>query len=255
MINHQPETKLPFFYKPSLPLRLDIQFFADEDEQGGGNQSAAVGDEDNPQPAVGDEDNQQQQGQLSSTITLTEEELQKRLQSETDKRVTEAIKKREESLRKEMEEKIKIERKEAEELAKLTADERAKFESEKEKAQLQKEKDALEEERKAFQHERLFLETEKALTNESLDDRLAPFLIGEDAEKTYENIKIYKEIHQEAVQKEVNEILKGKKPLIGGKQNLSEIEQLESERQDALKRKDLATAVALKNKIHQLNKK
>lgn len=50
-------------------------------------------------------------------------------------------------------------------------------------------------------------------------------------------------------------MLKGKAPLVGaGGKQLSEIDQLEKERQDCLKRRDMAGAIALKNKIHELQK-
>ncbi|MDR4987170.1 DUF4355 domain-containing protein [Bacillus cereus] len=229
LTNNQP------FYKEAVqkkyPLKIDLQFFAEGDE-------LPPGDETPPE-----------------TITLTQEELNAKLQSESDRRVSDAIKKFEAKKDKEFAAKIELAKQEAEELAKLSADERAKVEREKEALKFQEEQKSFESERQAFQREKLLLETEKQLSAEKLAPEFASFVLGEDAEKTHENIKVFKDKFQQAVQAQVNDVLKGKAPLVGaGGKQLSEIDQLEKERQDCLKRRDMAGAIALKNKIHELQK-
>lgn len=235
-LNQIEVTKVPFYkqLEQKFPLKLDLQFFADGDEVPPGGQSEETPPE---------------------TITLTKEELQAQLQSESDRRVSEALKKFEAKKAKELAAQIEKAKQEGEELARLSAEERAKVEREKEEMKFQEEQKAFEAERQAFQREKLFLETEKQLSAEKLPTDFAGFLLGEDAEKTHENIKVFKEQFQQAVQEQVHVALKGKVPIVGNGKHLSEIEQLEKERQDALSRRDMASAIAIKNKIFQLQNK
>ena len=141
--------------------------------------------------------------------TFTEEEFNKRLQSETDRRVTEAIKKREEKLREEMTEKIEAEKKQAEELAKL---------SEKEKAEklFQMEKEKFEAERKEFERARLELEASKILDERKLPVKFTKYVVAQDAETTLKNIDSFQSEWQEAIQREIDSRLKGKTPQKNG---------------------------------------
>lgn len=231
--------KVPFFKEVAekkFPLRLtNLQFFSEGDLGAGGD----PGKEEEP----------------PETITLTQEELNAKMQSEADRRVSEALKKFEAKKDKELAAKVEQAKLEAEELAKLSAEERAKVEREKEAIKFQEDQKAFESERQAFQREKLLLETEKQLSAEKLPPEFASFVLGEDAEKTHENIKVFSEQFQQAVQVQVNDVLKGKAPLVGaGGKQLSEIDQLEKERQECLKRRDMAAAIAIKNKIHELKK-
>ena len=233
-------------------LRPNLQFFSDPGGTGGeggdgGTGSAGEGGAAGAGTGGGDGG----EGKLS----FTQEEYDKKLQEDTAKRLATELEKQKETMRKELEETIKKERQEAEELAKLSAEERAKVEREKAQLKLEEEKSALEQEKVKFEREKLFLQTEKILSEEKLDTRLAPFLIGENADNTHENIKLYKEIHKEAVQNEVSDVLKGKKQLIGGGTNLSEIEQLEQQYQKALSEGKTLDAITVKNKIFALKNK
>ena len=137
--------------------------------------------------------------------TYTDEELQKLIQSESDKRVTQAMKTAEQKWQKEYEEKLANEKSEAEKLAKMTADERAQ-------AKFEKEKQEFEEERAKFQRDQLELETVKELGKQGLDIEFSFFLMGENAESTNENIKLFKEKFDIAVENAATERLKGKTP-------------------------------------------
>jgi len=238
------ENKKHFASKLTSPylLRSNLQFFSDPGGDGGDGGSAGTGD--GAAAGTGTEGGDGGEQKLS----FTQEEYDKQLQDG----IAAELEKQKDTWRKELEETMKKERKEAEELAKLSAEERAKVEQEKAKLKIDEEKAALEKEKLEFQREKLFLQTEKILSEEKLDTRLAPFLIGEDADSTHGNIKLYKEVHKEAVQKEVSDVLKGKKPLMGGGSNLSELEQLEQDRQAAIKNRDMAQAIAIKNKMFAL---
>lgn len=229
-------------------LRSNLQFFSDpggaSGEGGdGGTGSAGEGGAAGTGAEGGDGG--------ESKLSFTQEEYDKKLQEG----IATELEKQKETWRKELEETMKKERKEAEELAKLSAEERAKVEQEKAKLKLDEEKAILDKEKLDFQREKLFLQTEKILSEEKLDTRLAPFLIGEDADSTHKNIQLYKEVHKEAVQNEVADVLKGKKQLVGGGANLSEIEQLEQQRLEALQKRDMPRAIALKNQIFNLQNK
>lgn len=142
--------------------------------------------------------------------TYSEEELNARLQSETDKRVTEALKKAQSKWEKEYSEKLKLEKSEAEKLAKMSAEERAK-------AEFEKEKEKFEKDRIQFQRDQLELETVKELSKNGLDTEFSSFLMGENAETTNNNIKIFKDKFDLAVERSVTERLKGKTPKATGK--------------------------------------
>lgn len=98
--------------------------------------------------------------------------------------------------------KFKQELSEAEKLAKLSEEEKAKLEIEK----VQKE---LESEKAQFQKEKLEMEATKILSKEGLPVDFAPVLLGADAEQTMANIDAFKSSFQDAVQKAVDEKIKG----------------------------------------------
>lgn len=151
--------------------------------------------------------------------TYTDEELQKLIQSESDKRVTQAMESSRAKWEKEYQEKLEKEKSEAEKLAKMTADERAK-------AKFEKEKQEFEEERIKFQRDQLELETVKELGKQGLDVEFSSFLMGENAESTNKNIKLFKEKFDSAVEKAVTERLKGKTPKTTDKDTTISVDKL-----------------------------
>ena len=123
----------------------------------------------------------------------------------TQEQVNEMIAKRLQRERKDIEAKIEAERKEAEELAKLS-------EQEKQKKLFEKQVKEFEETKKAFENERLLNETSKQLASKNLPIEFAQMLKGNDAESTFENIKVFETKFNEALEKAVNERLRGKTP-------------------------------------------
>ncbi|WP_165352720.1 DUF4355 domain-containing protein [Bacillus infantis] len=179
-------------------LPLDIQFFSDENPEGG------------------TEDNQDNQ---PATISLTEDELNLKLQQESDRRVQQALKKWEEKKALELETVKKEAQEEATKLAKMSEEERRKVEEEKEQMKRDEERRAFEKEKLEFQREKLFVQTEKELVNENLPSSFASFLIAEDAEKTNVNIQAFKAAFNEAVKVQANAALGGKPPVAGNVPN------------------------------------
>lgn len=180
-------------------LRMNLQLLAEDT-------GAGEGGENNPP--------EEKEGK-----TYTDEELQKLIQSESDKRVTQAMKTAEQKWQREYEKKLEDEKSEAEKLAKMSADERAK-------AQFEKEKEKFESERAKFQRDQLELETVKELGKQGLDVEFSSFLMGENAESTNENIKLFKEKFDGAVEKAVQERLKGKTPKTTDKDTTISVDKL-----------------------------
>lgn len=147
---------------------------------------------DNLQDKELEQDQQQEQQQAD------EQQQQQEEKKFSQEEVNDIINKR---LEREMK-KFKQELSEAEKLAKLSEEEKAKLEIEK----VQKE---LESEKAQFQKEKLEMEATKILSKEGLPVDFAPVLLGADAEQTKANIDSFKASFQEAVQKAVDEKIKG----------------------------------------------
>lgn len=131
----------------------------------------------------------------------------KEVKTFTQEEVDKMISKRLQRERKDIEAKIEAERKEAEELAKLS-------EQEKQKKLFEKQVREFEETKKAFEAERLLNETSKQLASKNLPIEFAQMLKGNDAESTFENIKVFETKFNEALEKAVTERLRGSSPKV-----------------------------------------
>jgi hypothetical protein len=138
--------------------------------------------------------------QLPKTI----EELQALLQKEGDKRVSSARKKFE----LEFNSKLEAEKEEATRLAKLSKAER-------EREAFEKEREAFELEKKELARQKAISEVVTELQTEGLPTMFSDKLLGKTNEDTLENIKTFKKIWQEAIQKEVDNRLVTKTPKMG----------------------------------------
>ena len=123
----------------------------------------------------------------------------------TQEEVDKMIQKRLSRERKDIEAKIEAERAEAERLAKMS-------EAEKQQALFKKQVAEFEATKRAFEQEKLLNETSKQLASKNLPIEFAEMLKAQDAESTFENIKIFEAKFNEAVEKLVNERLKGNTP-------------------------------------------
>ena len=143
-------------------------------------------------------------------LPTTTEELNKLLQSETDKRVTQALQTAKAKWESEFSTKLESEKAEAARLAKLTADQR-------EKELFEKQKQEFESQQKAFQREKLLNATMLELQKESLPVNFADYIVADTVEQIAENIKTFKSAWQDALQKAVDDRLKGNTPKSGSK--------------------------------------
>lgn len=178
----------------NFPYTLNLQFFAEE-----------VGN-DNPQDQEGNLDDQQQnEDKNEDKIVLTAEELQRKIDSETDRKLEKALKTARAKWEKEFQEKLEQEKREAERLAKLS-------EKERKEEELRKREEELERRLRELERKELKADAIGVLTEKQLPTQFVDFLLGEDAEKTLENINSFKEAFDKAVEEKVKEALAGTPP-------------------------------------------
>ena len=96
--------------------------------------------------------------------------------------------------------------------AKIEAERKAKLTEAEKLAEERKEFEAM---RKQFEHEKRVNSTSKALASNNLPVEFADFLIAEDDEATTQRVDLFKNAFNEAVEKTVNERLKGSVPKVG----------------------------------------
>lgn len=144
----------------------------------------------------------------SDQVTMTKEEYERTLQSETDKRVTEALKTAKKKWEKDYSERIEQEREEAARISQLS-------ERERQELLLKKREEALANKERELSRQRLQLETIKILEERKLPVRFADWLIGEDGDTTFQNIKTFEEAFNAAVNDEIKRRIPQTVPRVG----------------------------------------
>jgi len=139
-------------------------------------------------------------GEKKDVITLTEAELNAKLQSESDKRVQQALETAKQKWEQEYNTRLTTEKAEAEKLAKLSTEEKMKFEFDKEKNEFTKLK-------AEFVKKQLIAETATQLATEGLPAQFAHLLAVDTAEATKSNLDAFKTEWQKALETEVNKRL------------------------------------------------
>lgn len=181
----------PSVSKPVLPLRLNIQYFADgEGGDGDGGDDGGSDGED--------------KGDDTKKVEFTAEQ-----QAELDRILGERLGKAQTKWEKDYLSKLEAAKTEAEKLAKMNADQKAEYEAKKREDELAKrEGDITRRELRATA-----LET---LAEKSLPRTLADILVYTDAETTNTSLDAVEKAFREAVEAGVNERLKGTPPGGGG---------------------------------------
>jgi phenylalanyl-tRNA synthetase alpha subunit len=148
--------------------------------------------------------------------------------------------------RKDAETRIKEAVTEAQKLAKMNADERAQHEREElQKTLSQREAEITKRELKA--------EAKSQLSDKGLPIELADALPLNDAESTSQAIEAIETAFRKAVEKGVNERLKGTAPKVGQPApHVDEVDKLTAQYNEAVKAGKTVEAVALKNKLFKL---
>jgi len=191
-------------------LKLNLQFFADG--------------EDNPQ----DQDTGDSGEVEVEEVTLSTEELQKKIESESDRKLAKVLEKKQKEWQEKQEQAIQEALERHERLSKLSEKERKEQElSEKEK-ELQKR--IAEIERKELKADAVADLSEKGFPSE-YNGFLADILLAENAEKTLEKINKFKEMTDKMFNQMVKEHLRQETPKAGattlskGVPSLSELAQ------------------------------
>lgn len=187
------EAKQPFYKSLTMPLRLDLQFFAEGGDGGdGGDGNPPADPQGGGQPSAQDGQSNAQGLQLTldavQKFVNENEEARKWLQSLTDSRVTEAIK---------TYEKKTLPKKVEEEIAKRFPPE---TEEQKQLRELKQKLEQIEQEkiRETLRNKALSVATEK-----QLPAKLVDFFIGQDEETTMKNLSVLEEVFSAAVQQAV----------------------------------------------------
>ena len=144
------------------------------------------------------------EGQLPSNL----EDLNKLLQSETDKRVTSALQTARAKWESEFGAKLETEKAEAARLARLTAEQREKEIFEKQKSDFSKQQ-------AEFQKQQLLNQTMLEMGTAGLPVTFAKFLMADTADAVKSNLDEFKTQWQDALQKAVDDRLKGTTPKTG----------------------------------------
>lgn len=171
------------FKNSNSMLKMNIQLLASEEEQN-------IDDNNIEGNNVPDEDNKQIE-EVKKEKTFTQEEV--------DKMIAKRIKREKE--------KAEAEKEEAEKLAKMS-------EQERQQALFEKQVKEFEETKRAFENEKLLNETTKQLATKNLPVEFADMLKGTDAESTFENIKVFEEKFNKALESAINERLKRNIPKV-----------------------------------------
>jgi hypothetical protein len=173
------------------PLKMNLQFFADDNEDTETEETETTENE--------NEENEQEE------TTFSQADVDREISKAVDK----ALKKREAKHQSELSDAVKKALDEEKQLSKLSEKERKDAEMTK------REKDLADREneiaRKVMRSEAV-----DDLQEKSLPSEFADFLLGEDAEKTLENINTFKKTFDEAVNAAVKEKLRQDTPPAGG---------------------------------------
>jgi hypothetical protein len=146
------------------------------------------------------------------TKTYTEDEVKAQVQAETDRKVTKAL----ETAKAKWLEEEQAKLKQAEELAKLSEKERLAKE-------LEIQRNEFEAEKSKFQRERLTLQTEKDLISKDMPAEFAPFVVADTAEQTLININTLQDSWQAAIEKAIDDKVKGRTPSGNPQQQTGEV--------------------------------
>src|SRR5690625_2179509 len=170
-------------------LKLDIQHFA---EGGEGGQEGSEGKNDE-----------------GHNTAPTEEEIQKRIESEADRKLASALEKNDKEREAKQQEAMQKALEEQERLSKLS-------EKEHKDEELTKREKELADRLAEIERKELKADAVSDLNEKGLPADFADFLLAEDAEKTLENINNFKTTFDNAVNNAVKEKLRQETPSAGG---------------------------------------
>ena len=168
-------------------LKMNLQEFAEEDTTSNDKDSGEGADE------------KKSDKNSDKKLEMTEAEYEKKVEAEADRKLESALKKKRSEWQKEMDKKIQDAIEEKERLSKLS-------EKERKEEQLSKREKELADRLAELERKELRADAVGDLREKGLPVEFADTLLGENAEKTLENINAFKKAFDEAV----NDAVKGK---------------------------------------------
>ena len=177
--------------KEKRPLKLDLQFFAEEDTEESTDNTQTEETEDSPEK-----------------LELTSEELQKKIEAESDRKLNSALEKKQKEWEQQQEQAIQKALEEKDRLSKLSEKERKQEEMTKKEKELA--------DREAEINRRILRsDAVDALQEKELPSTFADFLLADNAENTLKNINEFKKSFDESVNAAVKEKLRQDTPKTG----------------------------------------
>ena len=177
-------------------LKLNLQHFA----EGEGGQ----GDDGQTDPPEGDEGKGD-----GEPITLTAEELQRKIESESDKKLDKVLQKEREKRDAEIEARVQKALQEDKRLSKLS-------EAEKQEEKLKQREQKLVEREKEIQAAQVRSDAINELSNRKIDTNFVDFLATDDADETFDNIKKFNDLLDEVINEAVKASTRQDPPTRGG---------------------------------------
>ena len=163
-----------------------------------------MGAESNPEAQKPNQTNAEKPKEAEK-ITITKDELDRKLQTEADKRVTSALKTAQAKWEEDYEKRLKQEKAEAEKLSKLSEEEKRKVLDEKRERELEVRE-------KSIYRKEMEIAAIKILDGKKLPVKFAHLLLGENADETHSNIETFEKEYHEAIENKVNDRMKGFTP-------------------------------------------
>ena len=196
------------------PLKLNLQLFAENENQ-------------ENQPDNGTEPK-------AETVTLTPEELAKKIESEADRKLNSALKKKQDEWQKQLDEAIKKAKEEGKTYAEMTEEQRIN-------AEFERERKEFEEQRALFEKEKLTLDIQADLQKRELPLEFADSLVLlNDKEVISTAVAKIEEKWNEAINHKVKEMLVQETPFAGGPVSKKSVNPF-AEKRNMEKKKEVAT--------------
>lgn len=189
-----------------LKYRLNLQYFSDAKNDIVTKTDEPEDKKDNLEDKTDDLENEE----LNEPVTFdSKEDLQKLIESESDKKLDKALRKREEKWQSELDAKVQQALKEDKRISQLSETERV------EEQLTQREKDLMERENKIKLME-IRSDAVAELNERQIDTRFSEWLLADNADDTFANIKRFNEILDAVINSAVKESTRQEAPRLGG---------------------------------------
>src|SRR5699024_3189555 len=191
-----------------LKYRLNLQYFSDDENDN-------VTKTDDPENKTDDLENEELNEVDNEPVTFdSKEDLEKLIESESDKKLDKALRKREEKWQSELDAKVQFALKEDKRISQLSETERV------EEQLTQRERDLQERENKIKLME-IKSDAVTELNERQIDTRFSEWLLADNADDTFANIKRFNEVLDAVINSAVKASTRQEAPRLGGSNIIS----------------------------------